>query len=77
MNAPIKARRVFVDNFNVVVQFYRCDPEEVEIMKAVARKDMPGAEEAFAKMAAEVRAAIPLDQSGAIAAEVNRQRRGR
>jgi hypothetical protein len=77
MNAPVKARRVFVDNFNLVVQFYNCTLAEVEIMKAVARKDMPGAEEAYAKMAAATREAIPLDQPGAIAAEVNRQRRGR
>jgi hypothetical protein len=71
------AKAIFVQNFNIVTQFYRCDPEEVEIMKAVARKDMPGVEEAYAKMAAEAREGIPLDQSGAIAAEVNRQRRGR
>jgi hypothetical protein len=71
------AKAIFVQNFNIVAQFYRCDPEEVEIMKAVARKDMPGAEEAYAKMAAEAREAIPLDQSGSVAAEVNRQRRGR
>lgn len=68
-----------MDNFNLVVQFYNCPPAEVEEMKDAARRDMPGAEECFAHLAAEAREAgfVPLDATGSVAVEVNRQRRGR
>lgn len=48
-------------------------------MKDAARRDMPGAEECFAHLAAEAREAgfVPLDATGSVAVEVNRQRRGR
>lgn len=67
-----------MDNFNLVVQFYQCTPAEVEDMKEAARRDMPNAEVCYAGLASEAReSVIPMDQTCAVAVEVNRQRRGR
>lgn len=54
MSAPIKASREFVASFQVVCRHYGCPPEEIEEMKACARKDMAAAVESFAAMAAEI-----------------------
>ena len=49
------ASKLFVADFNLVAEYYKCPPDEVEEMKIAARADMTNAEQSFALLAAEIR----------------------
>ena len=53
------ASRKFVEDFDLVAEYYKCDPAEIENMKAAARADMTNAEQSFALMADEIRTNAP------------------
>lgn len=44
---PAKVTREFLAAFDGVCKFYQCPDEEVELMKAIARKDMVNAKICF------------------------------
>ncbi len=52
---PLQVSRKFVNDFNAVAAHYRCDPEEIKIMKDLVRKNPKEAEESYSIMAEEVR----------------------
>lgn len=56
MSEPIKASPAFVSAFQAVCRHYKCTPDEIEIMKQLARADMPAAVQSFGIMAGEVAA---------------------
>lgn len=43
----VRASKDFVRHFDFVTQYYGCTLEEIDQMKAAARKDMQGAEVCF------------------------------
>ena len=49
------ASRKFVEDFDLVAEYYKCDPAEIENMKAAARADMTNAEQSFTLLADEIR----------------------
>jgi len=52
---PLQVSRKFVNDFNLVAAHYRCDPDEIKIMKELVRKNPQDAEMSFTIMAEEVR----------------------
>lgn len=52
--SEVKASRAFKRNFDTVAKHYGCTPEEIELMKEAARRDMPGAERSFAAMMLDI-----------------------
>lgn len=51
---PVNAPRQFAAHFHAVCTHYQCTPDEIEIMKQLARRDMANAVVSFAAMAREI-----------------------
>ena len=44
---PTKVTKEFLNHFETVAKYYECPPDEVELMKAIARGDMENAKICF------------------------------
>lgn len=55
MTAPVvRVSQQFAKDFERVAAHYRCAPDELEIMRELARGNLEAAEDSFALMAAEI-----------------------
>lgn len=59
----ISVSKEFAHKFKAVAIHYRCDPEEIEEMKRIARSDIGAAEESISAMYAEIN---PVSQDNEI-----------
>lgn len=51
----IKVSKEFIDDFMLVSKHYLCSPDEIFLMKELARKDMDNAVVCFKSIAKEIR----------------------
>ena len=52
---PTRVTKEFLNQFEAVCQYYQCPPDEVELMKALARKDMENAKVCFASIYGQIK----------------------